>query len=418
MKIIIFYEHLTREWNAIEGLKQLFEKKNCTVWTLSIIFERSKAKFIAHTNKIDVIFVPWFIDTAHEVILFPIISSNPQIKVINFHHEQIGSKISQGVLVPRTEYAKNGVFHLAWGTYFKDFLIDNGVDPDTIFVTGNIRNDESKRKGKISKSDLANLYNLDEDKKWILFAENRGWILQHNNEDTFEELAKRGMSREYLENNVKYTLESLEGFKLEINSLPSDFFEQYELIYRPHPGTRLFESLGNNVKIIADHSIYDWINVCDIFLTCESTSIFEAEMCGKPCFTVGWAEKYPDAIMNGVCAYPSLSSISEILNMTDELYLRQNQTKLYEKYCGKVDGKSKERVVSAAQEICGRKSKQSFSISKPSFLLQIRQLAYELITWVSVKTTLIYKLHFPKSAYGESRDIPYAKENKWIKGNQ
>lgn len=416
MKIIIFYEHLTREWNAIQGLKEIFEKKNCKVWTLSIIFERSKAKLIANINKIDIIIVPWFVDKVHEEILYPIISTNPKIQVINLHHEQIGSKESQHFLIPQSDYARNGVYHFAWGEYFKDLLIANGIDPNKVFVTGNIRNDESiERTTKTSKEELARIYQLDITKKWILFAENRGWILQHNNEDTFKELIKRGGSREYLDNSVLYNKRSLDGFKSEISTMPHEFFDKYEFIYRPHPGTRLFDTLGKSVKIIADRSIYDWINVCDIFLTCESTSIFEADMCGKPCFTVDWTDKYPDAIMNGVCDYPALNSISELLQMTDEEITKKCSLHMYERYCGKVDGKSKNRVVAATYNIFKNGTAHIYPIAKLSIKGQIRQLIYEAITWLFVKTTLIYKVHFPKSAYGESRDIPYAKENRWIK---
>lgn len=416
MKIIIFYEHLTREWNAIQGLKKIFEKHNCKVWTLSIIFERSKAQLIANINKIDVVFVPWFVDKVHEEIIYPIIKTNFKMQVINLHHEQIGSKESQNFLIPQSEFAKNGVYHFAWGEYFKSLLIRNGVSPNKIIVTGNIRNDEScGRTGSISKAELAKLYHLDDNKAWILFAENRGWILQHNNEDTFNELIKRGGNREYLENSVNYNKLSLEGFKTEITEMPPEFFERFEFIYRPHPGTRLFDSLGNSVKIIADRSIYDWINASDYFLTCESTSIFEADMCGKPCFTVDWAEKDADAIMSGVCEYPVLSNLSELLHMTDTEILERSRLQLYERYCGKVDGKSKERVVSATYEVYKRKKNHSIHISILPLKTQVRQLVYEAITWICVKTSLIYKFHFPKSAYGESRDIPYAKENSWIK---
>ena len=53
---------------------------------------------------------------------------------------------------------------------------------------------------------------------------------------------------------------------------------------------------------------------------------------------------------------------------------------------------------------------------KSTFRMNLRHFLYEVVTYVFDKLGLIDKLKFPKSAYIESRDIPYSKQNQWIRG--
>lgn len=275
MKIIIFYEHYLREWNASQNLKKCFEERNDEVFIYSIIFERTKAYLDSLHNRPDVIFMPWFVDEEHEKLIQPFIKLNPKLIVINLHQEEISSKAQVETLYPKTEYTKNGSYHFVWGEYFKKGLLENGVDENKIIITGNIRNDE-RNVGECDKKEIAKLYGLDINKKWILFAENRGWITHRNDERIKETLRKRGMTSDDIESWIEYTDKSMNAFINEMKSLSTSFAEKYEFIYRPHPGTRFTEVMPSCVHIINDRSIYEWIKCCSLFLTCESTSIFEA----------------------------------------------------------------------------------------------------------------------------------------------
>ena len=414
MNVFIFFEHITREGVAICDLKNKLEENGFKVWMFSIIFELSKAKFVSIFNRPDIIILPWFVDDVHESIIYTFIKSNPNVKIINLHHEQIGSKSSEKTLIPRTGLTKNGCYHFAWGEYFSNKLLEYGVNQDKIFITGNIRNDASVRTCSIDKNTLANKYGLNPNKRWVLFAENRGWILMHNNPATFEELNKRGMTKKDITNWVDYTKRSLAAFEIEVKKLDDKFFENFEFIYRPHPGTILFDNLGDKVKIISERSIYDWIINCDLFVTCESTSIFEAEMCNKPCVTIDWVDPLPELKMTGVSEYKHINNLNDIsIELINDLNNNKSNSKpIYEKYCGKVDGQSVNRVVDSILLIKNINNNISnYDFHGRPFIRNVKQLVYEFVTFIFSKTKILYVLKKPKTAYGESRDIPYIKKN-------
>ena len=285
MNVIIFYEHLVREWDSSQRLKALYEAQGDHAEVYSIFFEYFKAYRSAKKNIPDVILVPFFIDEIHEVHLSMFLDLNKNIRVINLHQEEIGSNISEGLIQPRTPYAKNGLFHFVWGEHFRNRLLSWGVKDANIIITGNSRND-MRNITRATKDELASEYGLSPRKKWILFAENRGWYQGRtgNMKALTSMMTARGLTEEQMLRAIREERENLEAFAEDMRGLGEDFGREYEFIYRPHPGTVLkYDGMPPCVHIIANRPIYDWIACCDLFLTCESTSIFEAEMMGKPC---------------------------------------------------------------------------------------------------------------------------------------
>lgn len=413
MNVFIFIEHIMREGTSTYELKKEFEKKGFKVWVFSIIFELTKAKVVSLKNIPDIVFLPWFVNEKHESIIYTIIKNNPNVKIINLHQEQIGSISTEKTLIPITQFTKNGCYHFAWGRYFYNKLLENNVDKDKVFITGNIRNDASIGKKSIDRLELAQKYGLDISKKWILFAENRGWILMHNDIATINELEERGMNEKDINDFIDYTKKSLNLFEDNIKTLDKSFFNEFEFIYRPHPGTILFNNLGENVKIIPQNSIYDWIMNCDLFVTCESTSIFEAEMCNKPCLTIDWVNSPNNLKMAGISEYEHINKLEEInLELIDKLSNNSKNYKNYEKYCGKVDGNSVKRVVETTLKLIEQETNIfNYRIQKRKLIAHIKQFIYEVITYIFAKIKLLYIIKKPRTAYIESRDIPYIKSN-------
>ena len=417
MNVIILYQHLVREWDASQRLRALYEEAGDNAIVCSIDFERVKAYKYAKKNIPDVILVPFFVDHEHEEWLSAFIDLNRDVKIINLHQEQIGSKFSVGLMLPRTPFTKNGSFHFAWGEYFKALLLSCGVKEENIIITGNSRND-FRNITHTDKKELASHYGLSPSKKWILFAENRGWYLGRNKEYTKRTLAPRGMTDEHFYRAVREEKENLDAFADQMRLLTEEFGREYEFIYRPHPGTVLHYELPKWVHIIADRPIYDWIACCDLFLTCESTSIFEAEMMGKPCaFVPSINIPDDDNKMAGVWDYPRLDRITEITDSLIEHIRSENESRgtIYTRYLGEVDGNAASRIVAASRavrDIAVDEADKVYSHATPKQLL--RQFLYEKATWVTTKTGLLDRLKFPSSAYAEKRDIPYSPENAWI----
>ncbi len=417
MNVLIFYEHLVREWDASQRLKKAHEYAGDNVEIKSIIFEKFDAYSSAKKRIPDVIYVPWFVEEIHEAILSSFLDLNPQAIVINLHQEEIGSENSEYKMLPRTEFTKNGSFHFVWGEYFKDRLIACGVREENIEVTGNIRNDIHNQ-SSISKAELASIYGLDVKKKWILFAENRGWTLSRYRKRGRLLTMLHGESDKQYEQFVKIERENLKGFIAQMQTLPQEFKSKYEFVYRPHPGTVLNYDFPEGVHVIGDRPIQDWINSCDLFLTCESTSIFEAEMKGKPCAIVP-SVNIPDkeSKMAGVWEYPCIENISDINDALIEKIRRQNCTgdPIYLKYLGVIDGHVASRMVEASKKLFKqKKNKECVGYLHATPKQICRHWLYEKVTKITVATGLLDIIQFPRSAYVEKRDIPYSKENSWI----
>lgn len=426
MNVIVLYEHLVREWDASQRIKALYEKAGDKAETFSIFFERMKAYKYAKKYVPDVIFVPFFVDREHEEYISIFLDLNKNMKVINLHQEQIGSKVSENLVLPTTPFAKNGVFHFAWGEHFRSRLLSCGVRDDRIIITGNARND-FRNTSNADKKELAARYGLSPSKKWILFAENRGWYIgrtydERTTEATRAMLTKRGLTDEQFYRSVREEKENLNAFADQMRLLTEDFGREFEFIYRPHPGTVLNYELPKWVHIIGDRPIYDWISCCDLYLTCESTSIFEAEMMGKPCAFVP-SKNIPDDDykMAGVWDYPRLDDITQITDSLIERIRDENQKRgtIYTRYLGEVDGHAAERVVEASRTIMNveiDEADKAYSHTTPKQIF--KQWLYEKLTFAATKTGLLDILKFPHSAYAEKRDIPYSSENLWIRNHK
>ena len=110
----------------------------------------------------------------------------------------------------------------------------------------------------------------------------------------------------------------------------------------------------------------------------------------------------------------------KMLNLVTDDYIKklqnnmQEKEAIYIKYLGNIDGKATQRVVEATNQL--RKKKQlSINYKNATFKKNVRQMIYEIVTWLMDKIGLLDKYKFPKSAYVERGDIPYSVKNKWIK---
>ena len=213
-------------------------------------------------EKIDLIFMPWMYDDKNYQKLMPFLKHNEKLITVGMHHEQIGSATTDITNLPTSENAKNSVLHLVWGSSFKDMLVQNGVREELIYEVGHMRLDTAGTNIK-SKDELATESGIDKLKKWLLFGESRDWIWSYpKNKYMF---SARGYSSKDLEEmyviSRKSLIETLESFK----NIDDKFFNGFEIIYRPHPGTVTLPKLyiDDRVKCINKHSIYDWLGNAD-----------------------------------------------------------------------------------------------------------------------------------------------------------
>ena len=119
----------------------------------------------------------------------------------------------------------------------------------------------------------------------------------------------------------------------------------------------------------------------------------------------------------GIWEYPRINHIVEINDkyINDIIKRKKNSTSIYEKYLGSVDGKAAIRTADALYGI-KKLNKKYINLKREKISLNkiIRTFIFEKLSWFFAKTGLLYKWHFPRSAYVEIRDIPYMKQNRLI----
>jgi len=407
--IILFYQHIGREIFSINRLKEVLEKQGNRVFVFSIDFEIYESYKLAKNEKIDVIVTPWLYHDMNYKIFIPFIEQNGNVKIINTHQEQLSSIMSEPVLMPLPGVSSNCCYHLAWGDFFKEKLLSRNIPRNLIYVTGNMRNDEMTV-AEDKKAWFAEQYGLDLSKKWVLFAETRDFIYAWNREAKYE-LECKGIDSKEIEEYYNLSKNSLEATVKDIESLSKSFFQQFELIYRPHPGC-LDTPVSSKCKVISKYSIYEWLKAVDTLVTWSSTSAIEADALNVPVFINEPIPNVERQRMEGLDSYPIIQSLNQLLEVDFHSVLNaQKMRKSYVNYFGEIDGKATERVGNAILKIAdifddGYKA-ELIDYDK----IQIKKHTYQFVLRVLIKLGIFEIVKFPHSAYAHRNDIPFYKNN-------
>ncbi|SDP58855.1 CDP-glycerol glycerophosphotransferase family protein [Selenomonas ruminantium] len=410
-RVIIFYELISREYDVCRKIKKKIEEMGGEAYVFSITFEWYDAVVLSKKTKIDFVLMPWMYTDHNYELVQPFIENNPNVKLGNFHHEEISSPAYESVLLPKSENAKNSMLHFVWTGTFAESLRLCGVKKENIFVIGNPRCDEGRTVNK-TRLDLSQEYKLNVDKKWILYAETRDAspkLLASNKRD----LLGLGITEAVYNQAVKYDVESLKKTIEQLHCLPDEFFDEYEIIYRPHPGHRANASIDQRVHVITDYSIYEWLNVAELYVTWQSTSIFESDLMGVVSFLHEPVNREDRFRVRGLVEYPKIIDLSDLIHVNIEsAKSSQNRKMTYKKYLGECDGKSVRNVAEKVIDLI-ELPPQNYKVN----YIGIRKYRlwkeriYEIITRVFVKLNILQHLHYPNTSYLRIRDIPYKKGN-------
>jgi len=197
------------------------------------------------------------------------------------------------------EQAKNA-FHVSWGEISEKRYIDWGIEQEHIWDIGNINleiNMPEFNSCFYGRQQIAEKYNLDINKKWLLFCSNYKFAETYYHD--IEEVEKRSpgiliLAKE-MKKSKKKILEWMKCYLSENNDV--------EIIYRPHPleaRDKKLDDLQKEItlfKYISDYSVNQWVRVCDICTTWGSTSVLDSVFINKAsAYLIPGA--YPD-ILNG-----------------------------------------------------------------------------------------------------------------------
>lgn len=286
--IVIFYELPERELNNANLLKAEFERRGYTVeikdyYNYHEIISpiKEKPKLVIAQSGYD----------NSDLEGFTLRFKNKIDKMLNMRYEQVISKrvLNSSLHYPRG-YMKN-MCHICWSEYIKEEMIKEGIHEENLIVTGDIKTDFSNEKFDSfykTKEELAEEFDLDKDKDWILFISSFTF-----NEDVDDKRLMR------LNNNLedgKY----LQKWDCESKDILLEWIEKFvknnpdkEFIYRPHPAehntlsedTRVsdLEKKYSNFNYINAYAIQEWIRPCEYLNTITSTSIIDVYLQNKQC---------------------------------------------------------------------------------------------------------------------------------------
>lgn len=418
MQIIIFYQHIKRERDAVLSIKKELIKLGYIVRCFSINYEYYKAIKYSKKSKIDLIVMPWMYHEKNYELMAPFIKSNDKLIIVNLHSEEISSPFSSEILMPNGDNSKFSVYHFVWGEYFKNKLFDIQIPEKLIRITGNSRTD-SVMTQKCDRQYMSDKYKLDINKKWILFSENRGWVYLWN--DKFKEERKSvGKSEEELEEYLNLDKSALEKTYDEFRLLDETFFLEYELIYRLHPGTICPVKLNENIKIINEKSIYEWLSVVDVNVVWSSTTAFEADAMNVPTFIYEPIPNKKKYKTDGIENYYTIHSLKEISeNNIKKAFEMQKEKGIYKKYLGEIGGNNCRNIAVEVDSILKKEKDVQYAKPVPVNKKAIfRFNVYEKITWIFSKMKLIQKIKYPRSAYTDYNDIPWIFGKDLMKSNE
>jgi hypothetical protein len=409
-KILIAYEHYTREYRTCEKLKAKFESdRQYHVDIMSLHFQ-SYEMSINHKNlPYNLIIVPYAYKKRSLNYLSKILNSENKPIIINLHHEQIGGEFNEFRLFPQDELTKNYVFHFVWSESFRKKLILSGVNKENIFITGNLRLDNMFNV-TYSRKQIAEKYNLDENKTWILLPEAATVVL--NNKEI-----KRRVEIGYKHNDLilmnKAILDANRVVIQEIENLDNHFFEKFELIYRQHPGTKSLKVRNEFILNNSEFEIMQWIKVVDICISRLSTSLYESDLVGIKTLKYNPTNFPKRFTAYGLDRYTAINKLSDLINLYSKLDYKKD---IYKDYIGVVDSSIYEKIL----KICDNLLRHSYELNYVSYFSILDCKTYWLKKFFSVNfIKLIYKYDlrflftFSKSLQLMHDDIP----KEWKKNN-
>jgi surface carbohydrate biosynthesis protein len=293
--VILLYEHKDRELDSAIALSNYLTKKmGYSVGIYSIVFDLfylyknvgTKVLCLPYCRSIENIAVKLFKKKHGDKVLF-----------VNLNYEQLLSPYTKLIKKPQDDFARSELYHFTWGSYFKNYLLENGVKNKNIVITGKIENTLLKDKYWIKKSQIR--YNIsknlkiDSNKKWIFLPLNDGVIFEK------ESVIKKSILRGYANDNSYVFREYVQKTVLNLLNLVckignEGLLNDYILILRPHPSVSVSDYkyflasnkifLPDNLIICRDYSSKEWVSCVDICITNYSTVALDSSFLGVPTY--------------------------------------------------------------------------------------------------------------------------------------
>lgn len=355
VNVIIFYEHVKREYDSVCLLKKELSKIGLSAVVLPIHYW--KYKYLIKYNP-DLIVMPFLYDSRIDAHRLFEKYKGRKLPVINLASEQLLDKQTRKSHLPADEYSR-GAYHVAWSRKYADALIEIGVKPQNIIRTGNIRMFEHIKHSLRDE-------NVVKVKKVLVptsFA--RSFIAESYIKKIrvdFDEYMRR----------VEHATSVRDIFFKEIGTLAVNYSDIL-WSFRPHPNVSIskyknklceingWNRLPSNVNLITEESIHNSIVAHDVIVSWYSTTIVDSYLMKKNhlVYDPKWDRSYSDNDLFANCDLVSLTDIESCLGKLVEFktnefledyidenftYTSQNSVELLAQEIGNILGKQRRLV--------------------------------------------------------------------------
>jgi surface carbohydrate biosynthesis protein len=286
-------EHVARELDIACAVRAIAQKKyglNVHVHVLSNeldpVFEHHRPRLVA---------VPYC--TSRQFFPRALLLRWPNLPILNLACEQLLSPGNRKYRLPRDEFARSQVLHVAAGEFFRRWLLESGVPPEHIVPAGSttfqMYRDPYRRFYGTHRETLAARHGLDPNLPWVLFPENFGAAFFSKSH--IRKRIRGGYARHELADYVDYAQRSFREIATWCGAAAST--DHVEMIVRPRPAiargvfARAFlDAAGKgprrHLHFIKDGNVQQWILASQLVVSSYSTTLLEAAVAGKPAFLI------------------------------------------------------------------------------------------------------------------------------------
>ncbi len=321
--LLLLIEHVARELDIACAVKYLMtERHGIKVEIASLLYLHGFQKTLSHYEP-GVVALPFFYSATDHGPM-NVIKGWPDAVIVNLAYEQIFSKINKTYKAPKDSISQQNILHHAWSPYYASYLESHNVTPSNIFVNGNPFYTLYQRpycSYFVSRNDLAKMYNLDPEKRWVFVPENYGAAFY--GDAKLKEYVKFGQDDAY-----NYRDFAMASFKEAIK-----WWQQaarspnVEMIVRPRPAIPLGlftktceEALGGPplMHVIKEGTVREWILASDIVMSSYSTTLIEASVANKPVYMLEPIH-FPDYVQaDWYDLVPQLTTLQDFLGVIVE----------------------------------------------------------------------------------------------------
>ena len=282
-------------------------------------------------------------------------------KIISMQYEQILRKSERRSHHHDPKGQAVTACHLAWGNAQKDIYIKNGIENRRIAVCGHIAMDllqPSFDSAYYSREEIAEKFDLDYKKKWVLFISTFAYKMMTDKEREAFKSIDPGTSVQ-----IGLSLEAQRRIIQWLSKL-SDERENVIVIYRKHPAERidpdimkLANSKCGRFRYIDDLSMRQWVRVTDRMYTWYSTSIADPYFRKKMCWIIRPVDLPDDneiEIMSGANKVFTYDEFIQTIDMNTEEMVFPISDEIMEYYYGKTADDGEDYSFLKIADVCER----------------------------------------------------------------